>query len=158
MGIRKIVIDVNHPETFDEAVRKYDELCKQLDQKTKQFMQELAKVGADAAKAAYGSAVDVTAEPFGDDEWVIRASGEAVIFLEFGAGDATESGHRYANEMPFDLQPGSWSREHAQQYWANGFWVFGGRKYTEVKPRRGMLEAYQAMMREFPNVAKRVFG
>ena len=158
MAKHRINIDINKPDSIDKAIEKLEEIQRELDRKMEQFLQEIAEVGRKAAADAYGSAVTVTADPVGNNEYVISANGKAVVFLEFGAGDATEPGHRFANEMPFDVQPGSYSRENAQMYYKNGFWIFGGRMYTEVKPRHGMLRAYEAVMQEIPNVAKRVFG
>jgi hypothetical protein len=161
MGKRKIVIDVNRPESIDEAVRKYDEILREFDEKMERFMQEIAQVGADAAFEGYEGAVTVTANQIGPDEWVIRGNHEAIVFFEFGAGKATLSeGDRYAGEMEFPVHRGSYSEANEGEYAASGYvhWHFGGREYTEVRQRPGMLRAYEAIIQEIPNVAKKVFG
>ena len=128
-------------------------------------MERLAEIGRDAAQGAYGNggAVSVTVEPI-DNGFCIRADGNAVAFLEFGAGDTVNSGNRYAEQMPFEVSSGSYSRQNLDRwgrpgmYARYGYWIFGGTKYTEVQPRNGMEHAYEEIMSNVQTVAKEVFG
>ena len=160
MGKHKIDIDINDPNSIDEAVKAFHEATAGLDEKINRFLTELAEIGRSAAEQTDGSAIDVTVQKSGDDEWVIRASGDAVVFFEFGAGKATDSGERYAKEMPFRVEVGSYSDENGGEFAASGyqFWHFGGRPYSEIKQRPGMLRAYEAIKMAIPETAKRVFG
>ena len=161
MANHKIVIDINDPKTINAAIRELDKIQKKFDAKVDKFLEEIAEIGRNAAQQEYGTkAVTVTKEPTGDGGWVIRASGDAVVFFEFGAGSATDSTHRYAGEMPFRVEDGSYSDENEGEYAASGYveWHFGGVSYSKVDQRPGMLRAYEAIKTEIPNVAKRVFG
>ncbi len=160
MANHRIDIDPMDPKSIDQAVKDFNKISKDLDKKIDRFIAALVKIGKEAAKKTYGGAISVTSEQTGDTEWVIKASGEAVVFFEFGAGSATDAGHRYAGEMGFPVHRGSYSEENGGMYQATGyrFWVFGGRPYTEVRQRPGMLRAYEAIKQAIPETAKRIFG
>ena len=158
MGKHRIDIDISDPGSIDEAVKAFHEATAGLDEKINRFLTELAEIGRSAAEQTYGSAIDVTVQKSGDDEWVIRASGDAVVFFEFGAGDATNKDARYAKEMPFPVYKGSYSEQNARQYSEQGFWVFGGQEFRKINQRPGMLRAYEAIKLAIPETAKRVFG
>ena len=160
MAKHKIVIDVMDPKSVTAALKQVEKLTKSFDAKVDQFIREIVGIGMMAAQSTYGSAISVTAEATGDGGWIIRAEGEPVVFFEFGAGKATDATERYAGEMPFPVYEGSYSIANGGEYAATGFkvWHFGGQPYHEVEQRPGMLRAYEAIMQEIPNVAKRVFG
>ena len=160
MGNHKIELDWENPESIERAIEKVEKIQNAFDTKLDQFIQEIAEVGRAAAEATYGSAVTVTVEKTGDGAYSILASGDPVVFFEFGAGNATDASERYAGAMPFRVAKGSYSEANEGMYQATGyrFWVFGGRKYTEIRQRPGMLRAYEAIMQEIPKAAKRVFG
>lgn len=83
--------------------------------------------------------------------------GEDVLFIEFGAGNAAGSNRGLYDDVPSNVEPGSWSRDHAKQYSTYGFWYFGGKRYTEIKPHSGTYHAYQAMVEALPQIASEVF-
>lgn len=163
MASHYVEVDPFDPASIRQANKEINRLLREFDKKVDEFLAEIAVIGQRAAQGAYGSggAVDVTVEPI-DNGYAIIANGDAVVFLEFGAGDAVDSGDRYTSvveaEGGFDIRPGSWSETHAQQYSTNGYWIFGGRRYTEVQPRNGMQAAYEAIMQDLRNAAQRVFG
>ena len=160
MGKHVIEINPLDPKSVDKAVRQFEQIAKELDKKIDQFLKEIAEVGRAAAQTTYGSAIQVTVQPLGNGEYSILASGEPVVFFEFGAGSATDPTERYAKEMPFLVHRGSYSLANEGEYAASGFvrWHFGGNEYRKVDQRPGMLRAYEAIKLEIPNVAKRVFG
>ena len=122
-----------------------------------EFLAEIAALGQETAQNGYGGeAVTVVAEPI-DNGYAIIASGEAVAFLEFGAGDTVSAGNIFANQMGFLVASGSWSAEHAHQYELTGRWVFGGVVYTQVTPRNAMWVAHDTILEEWRNIAERVF-
>lgn len=165
MATRVINLDPTSVTSIMRAMRELQEAQRNFESNVNRFLQRLAEIGRDAAQTAYGSggAVHVTAEPI-DNGYAIIADGRAVAFLEFGAGDTVNSANRYADEMPFEVSSGSWSRSHEDRwgrpgpYARFGYWVFGGTRYTEIQPRNGMEQAYEAVMREIRNVVREVFG
>ena len=161
MANHRIDIDPMDPESVDAAFKQVKQIQKEFGKKLKLFMEEIAKIGAKAAREGYGGgSVKVTAEKISDDEWVIVANHEAIVFFEFGAGKATNENSRYAKEMPFPVYVGSYSDANGGQFQATGyeFWEFGGRPYERIPQRAGMQKAYEAIISQWKEVAKRVFG
>ena len=143
-------------KVIEDKVRKY------LREKSNEFVERLtSEVGKKAAESAYGNApIQLWLEkiPRG---WRLVANGEAVGFLEFGAGTMSDRQHPFAKNAPFPVQPGSWSQIHGDKQFVPGlyeYWYFGGQKFEYVAPRRGMLAAYNAMQRDIVKVAKEVFN
>jgi hypothetical protein len=160
MGTHRIEIDPFDRRSIDRALKMVEKIQKDFSVKLAEFLKEIAELGADAAREEYGGHVRVEARQVGQDEWVIEANHEAIVFFEFGAGAATDSDARYAKEMPFRVERGSYSDENEGMYQATDyrFWMFGGREYTEIKQRPGMQKAYDAIMSQWQEVARRVFG
>lgn len=156
MATTIINFDPFNPISVFRAERKMRERERKFEENVNRFLERLAQIGKESAQGAYGSAINVTVEPI-ENGMAIRANGKAIAFLEFGAGDATNSGNRYANVMPFDVEPGSWSKEHAQEYVKYGYWIFGGVKYTAIQPRNGMERAYEQIIQSIRDVAREVF-
>jgi len=106
-----------------------------------ELVDTLASEGGQVAYDSYQGMA--TAVGFGESETEghIYATGEAVGFAEFGAGDTTMESE-FENPAPFDVYPGSWSeQEGSGEYAETGMWHFGGRRYTYVYPRHGLLDA-----------------
>ena len=125
----------------------------------------LAKDGANEAQTADGGMAVVTGTLMGSNTAIIQAAGEAPVIAEFGAGDATMIGILFDNPPGVDVYPGSYSEQVGSgEYYrtrmasggTGGHWHFGGIKYTEVKPKQGMLKAKQYIIRESTNIAKGV--
>lgn len=150
----KVVIDPFDPSCDTTALEKY---LKSLDGKVDALLKRIAEIGATAARAAYGSAVPVNVEKI-DGGYRIVATGDAVVFLEFGAGTMTDISNRYSSVMPFPVYPGSYSEENNGEFAKYGRWHFGGRTYEYVMPRGGMNAAYEEMMVEIRTAIKEVFG
>jgi hypothetical protein len=64
-----------------------------------------------------------------------------VAFLEFGAGLLTDEDHPFADDAPFPVEKGSYSKINAHEYEAWTYWWFNHKKYTFVAPRRGLFKA-----------------
>ena len=128
---------------LDTAIRLLQRNSKNIDR----FLERLCEVGQNAAQAAFGNAVSVTWSKSGDG-YVITANGEAVMFLEFGAGIYTDEAHEFASQMPFEVAPGSFSQTVGQGQFIPGereFWYWGHTRMEGVQPRRGMWQCYRAM-------------
>lgn len=155
------IIDIDPLNPFDvlKASMQYRRLRKEWDAKVDIFLQRIAERGREVLDAAgyNGESVTVTVDEI-DDGYCINAAGKGIVFLEFGAGDAVNSGNRYADMMPFEVRPGSYSETHGQQYSTFGKWVFGGMVYHEIVPRNGMQTAWETIMQEWRSIAEEVFS
>lgn len=157
MATTVINLDPLNPASIIRAERLYRERVREFERLTARFFVELAEIGRQAAQGAYGEEINVELQPL-DDGVSIVASGREIIFLEFGAGDTVNGGNRYAQQMPFEVSSGSWSRTHTQQYAIQGYWFHDNIRYTEIQPRNGMEHAYQEIIQNIHRVAREVFG
>ena len=80
--------------------------------------------------------------------------GEDVYFIEFGTGDGVSA--HYDVSVP--VAYGSWSAEHSQMLWKNGFWYFDKVRYTGTPAYMPMYYAERKMREEAPRIVKEVFG
>lgn len=145
---------------INDAIQRLTTYRNDVEEKKKILLHELAKLGKEVATQTYGSShINVGIDSLENGyRFRIYAEGSIVCFLEFGAGVATDVAHPFAPEVPFDVYPGSWSEEHAQQFSTKGYWRFGGKKFTKVEPRRGMFYADKMIQERVVYIARKVFG
>lgn len=115
------------------------------------------EVGEPIIRQIHGHHAIVVSEPT-ENGYKITASGEDVLFIEFGAGDAAGSDNGLYDEVPESARPGSWSETHAQMYSKLGYWYFGGHKFTAVPTSPAFYYAYEAIVQALPQMAREVFG
>lgn len=166
MAKHVIYLDPYSPGSVWKANRAYKKCLQEFDQKVDEFLEALAERGREVLDGlgytVDGGEITVTVEPI-ENGYCINAAGKGVIFLEFGAGDTVNSGNKYAPLMPFDVRSGSFSEDNAKQYsttkeiFGNGFWEFGGVRYTQITPRNGMQTVFDTLMQEWHDIAKRIF-
>lgn len=145
---------------------KLEDWREQFTRKYAQYLEELSEVGVETASTTYIMAesagnvdVRVSSEQTDANGFLIRASGEDVNFLEFGAGVLTEV-QRPTVQADFDISPGSWSssEDGTGEFERYGSWHHNKVKYFGLAPAGGMQEACNAMEQQSPNIARRVFG
>ena len=132
---------------------------KDLENKARLLAERLATIGATVAQMNFNRAfyigdndVEVTVEET-KDGFRINADGKAVCFIEFGTG----VGATHPQGTEFGFVPGSWSKDHAQQFIKNGYWIIDGQKIYGTSPSEGMYFAAQDMRNKILAVAKEVF-
>lgn len=144
---------------INDAIQKLTTYQKDIEKKTQILLQELAELGKRVAEETYGYAVNVGVESIENGcRFKVYAEGEMVCFLEFGAGTTTQVRHPFADEVPFDVYPGSWSEQHSKQFSTNGYWYFGNRRYENVEPRPGLYHATLVIQSNFMSVVRKVFN
>lgn len=158
MRTKRILIDYLDQSSIDNAISELNNEKTAFERDTHQVLKQLADIAKNAIQQAFGSAATVSVQQI-TDGYSVSANGDAIIFLEFGAGDMTDSSDRYASSMPFPVRPGSWSSsaDGSKMYSRFGFWVFGGRQYRYIMPRNGMQKGYEAIIQNIQNVANSVF-
>jgi len=110
-------------------------------------VRQICDDAAEIAQDAFGMAVKVEVESIAtkNDQYIARfaivGSNKAVAFLEFGAGLLTDEDHPFADDAPFPVEKGSYSKINAHEYEAWTYWWFNHKKYTFVAPRRGLFKA-----------------
>ena len=120
-------------------------------------VQILAKNGADIANQAYGGMANAVDYMQDEAVGIIAVTGEANLIAEFGAGDATDPATGFENQPDTPVYAGSYSElEGSGEYASTGRWHFGGKVYTEVPARRGLMSAKANIIATSTNIAKEV--
>ena len=101
----KISLDVLSTASLDAAIQQLNDYTASLERKAETLKERLAAAGYMIAEAGFGTALydgtnDVSMELIEEqDRLVIRASGETVMFIEFGTG-VHNAEHPMQNEIP----------------------------------------------------------
>ena len=159
-------------ESIEAAIRELENLKDELDYSMSQTLAVLAKDGANVAQEAFGSMATVTDEIVNDSETKIVAhghginhAGDHVIIAEFGAGYGTMEDHPFADKAPVPIKVASYSQAqypYGLFYITNdlmpgeGYWFFGGKEYSEVPAKHGLLNAYDYLKENSTRIAKEV--
>ena len=142
-------------QSINNAIRLLNDAKDNLNYGVEQTLDILAKNGSIIAQSAYGSMANVSHDSYPTTA-IIKTSGKANVIAEFGAGDATETPTGFENMPITPVYPGSYSEQHAKMYSRFGWWKFGGKSYTQVEPRHGLVQAKAYIISETENVAKGV--
>ena len=141
--------------SISKAIRRLEDAKENIQHGEEQFIDIVTEEGADIAQESYGTMATAEAVPEGTTGKIV-ASGNAVVIAEFGAGDGTIP-VMFENYVGVDVYPGSYSEQVGSgEYAATGRWHFGGRTYTEVPARAGMLNAREYIKDNAVKVAREV--
>lgn len=143
--MKRYRVDVFDSASIQAVINELSSYRLVMETKFNRAISGLVNEAVQRAQTIFGESVTVGEEqvPSGENAivYTIYAEGRAVGFLEFGAGDLVAMDHPFKGEAPFRVYPGSYSDQNAQQYSRWGFWIFGGKTYSYVRPRRGLYEA-----------------
>ena len=129
-----------------------------IDRKVQEIARRLCEIGEPIIRAVHGHHADRITTEQTKNGYKITASGEDVLFIEFGAGDAAGRDAGLYDSVPAVVRPKSWSETHAQMYSRFGFWVFAGHIVHEVPPSPAFYYAYEYMVQNLPHIAEEVFN
>lgn len=171
--MKKVVVplSVSGIEDLRKELKTYR---KWQEAKMKLLTKKLADLGVEVASVKFGAVeyvgeknVEVTAEEI-PNGYVVRASGEAVLVLEFGGGIKYGYGHPENDE--FGMGPGTYpsdkGRKAADGRWyknwehPNGWWLpkeNGGEHTYGNAPSMAMYEARKKIKQEIVSIVKEVF-
>ena len=140
------------------AIRQLEDIKDKLDEQVNEVVSILVKEGAEVANKAYDGMAHA-GDFVNENEGVILVSGDdatQVIIAEFGAGQATMP-YLFENPEPVPIEEGAYSRDvGTQEYYKFGSWHFGGKYYTEVPARHGLLDAREYIKEHAERVAQEV--
>ena len=158
-----MTITINGFDTasIDAAIRELQTTFKDQNQMIQDACMKVAEFGAKWAEGGYRSAeypsgandVVVTAEATGDGARV-RASGENVLFIEYGAGALRGYGH----PEPNGYGPGTFNPSSDNWKNPNGWYYAHGRKTWGNPPSAAMYYAEQAMRENADTIVNGVLG
>jgi len=127
----KISMTLN-PESIDKAIKQLEDYRDSLQSKARELCERLASAGYLIAETGFVSAIydgtnDVSVELLNEDnKLVIKASGETVMFIEFGTGVTFQTYHPKRDEMGIG-DVGTYGHGLGK---LNGGWRYKGEKGT----------------------------
>ena len=154
-------VDVNIFDyaSVSRATRRLDENYADLIEKANTVCERLATIGAvraslDFSRAIYNGTNDVavTVEPI-DNGYAIHATGNAVLFIEFGSG----ASYGYGHPEPEGYGPGTYP---GKGHWddPNGWW-YGNHEHSYGNPpAQAMYNAKRDIQAEVQRIADEVFN
>ena len=154
-------VDVNIFDyaSVSRATRRLDEYYADLIEKANTVCERLATIGAvraslDFSRAIYNGTNDVavTVEPI-DNGYAIHATGNAVLFIEFGSG----ASYGYGHPEPEGYGPGTYP---GKGHWddPNGWW-YGNHEHSYGNPpAQAMYNAKRDIQAEVQRIADEVFN
>ena len=156
-----MTVDVNIFDyaSVSRAQRRFDEYVADLIEKANTVCERLATIGAvraslDFSRAIYNGTNDVavTVEPI-DNGYALHATGNAVLFIEFGSG----ASYGYGHPEPEGYGPGTYP---GKGHWddPNGWW-YGDHEHSYGNPpAAAMYHAKQDVLQEVQRIADEVFA
>ena len=156
-----MTVDVNIFDyaSVSRAQRRLDEYFADLIEKANTVCERLATIGAvraslDFSRAIYNGTNDVavTVEPI-DNGYAIHATGNAVLFIEFGSG----ASYGYGHPEPEGYGPGTYP---GKGHWddPNGWW-YGNHEHSYGNPpAQAMYNAKRDIQAEVQRIADEVFA
>lgn len=161
-----IFINIDEVASIDGAIKQIEKYQKWVERKAKRLCEELAKIGANVASVRFGSAIyDGTNDVYvtvteTDNGFKIDADGQAVCFIEFGAGVWHNGWEPYPNQRP----PGVVGiGEYGKGMGKRNGWKFtnasGEKVFTRGNPAAmPMYYASEEIRQKAQQIAKEVFS
>lgn len=149
------------------ATHELEAYLADLQDKADQVCERLANIGAERATVGFSEAfyqgtndVQVMVEPI-QNGYRVRASGNAVLFIEFGAGVTYGYGHPEPNGNVPGSYPGKGHWDDPHGWWFPSAGAEGADRYTHTygnPPSAAMYKAQQECIRNIERVVNEVFN
>ena len=158
--MKKITIELN-PTSINKAIKDIRKLNAEWDRKIDEVTRRLSEIGATKASLGFSRAVytgdndvSISVEPI-ENGYSIVASGEAVLFLEFGSGVT----YGYGHPAPMNYGPGTYP---GNGHWDDprGWWLpkdKGGLHTYGNPPSATMYQTGKELQQEILRIAREVF-
>ena len=159
--MKKIAIELN-AHSINKAIKEIKKLDAEWDRKINEVLRRLAEIGATKASIGFSRAVytgdndvSVSVEPI-ENGYSIIASGEAVLFIEFGSGVT----YGYGHPEPMEYGPGTYP---GKGHWddPNGWYLpksKGGEHTYGNPPSAAMYRTGKKLQQEILRIAREVFA
>lgn len=166
-----IKIDIDLDGDLTESISQIENLIEQINE----FPKVLAEIGAEQAQTGfdnyqaiteygetdgYGRApVNVSPEKTKEGAEIV-ASGEEVVFAEYGTGVFTDDQHKaYSNiaTPPVEVDAGSYSRENAGVFDRHGYWHYKNTLFYGSYPTYAMTNTIEELRNGTEDIARTHF-
>lgn len=153
-----ITVDLSE-KGINRLVKQLDEYEKWMNRKVQELVDRLAEEGMQIAQVGFDIAaydgvndVKVTTEPRGECVTAVIATGNATLFIEFGAGYLMGYGH----PEPMEFGPGTYP---GKGHWddPDGWYFAHGQKSYGNPPAAAMYNAVKELEQNLERIAAEVF-
>ena len=162
---RTITIDVFDPASVNRAVQGIRDYSQWVQRKTAELARRLAEMGAVNVSLGFSRAVytgngdvSMTVEQHGENSYSIIANGEAVAFIEFGAGVTYGYGHPNPTLNGQAMGPGTYPSDKGHWKDPKGWWIPGGEHTYGNPPSMTMYTTAEGLKRDLVRIAREVFS
>lgn len=166
--VKHIYIDPYDPASYDAAIKEIKAYKRWVHEKSIELCKRLAEIGLSVAQIYFipsngNNDVSLSVEPL-NNGYLLKANGEDVCFMEFGAGVTAGLGYDTSQiTPPVDIKPDSWSAAHNGQFhrtggYPHGYWFYQGQLYNSIVPQMGMYHAVREITQRIEQVASEVFA
>lgn len=153
------------PSSIDAAIKQLEDYSKDLERKAQELCKRLADMGAMYAEwnfsgVLYAGDIDykITVDRIDANTYAIKANGETVLLMEFGAGVKHGYGHPQAAE--FGMGPGTYPNGKGHWDDPKGWWFGEKGNWTHTygnAPGMPMYNAAKDLRKEILDIAREVF-
>lgn len=153
------------PSSIDAAIKQLEDYSKDLERKAQELCKRLADMGAMYAEwnfsgVLYAGDIDykITVDRVDANTYAIKANGETVLLMEFGAGVKHGYGHPQAAE--FGMGPGTYPNGKGHWDDPKGWWFGEKGNWTHTygnAPGMPMYNAAKDLRKEILDIAREVF-
>ena len=152
--MRKITISLD-PRDIDALADELRRYAGEMPEMASEVTRRLSETAASEARSLYSN--DVTVEAI---ENGVVASGESVVFEEFGAGARISDPFPGGADVDFEIRRGAYSDLHGGEYARTGYdhWHHGGVRYEYVTPTNALFFGMEKAREEALQTAREVFG
>lgn len=154
------------PSSIDAAIKQLEDYSKDLERKAQELCKRLADMGAMYAEwnfsgVLYAGDIDykITVDRVDANTYAIKANGETVLLMEFGAGVKHGYGHPQAAE--FGMGPGTYPNGKGHWDDPKGWWFGEKGNWTHTygnAPGMPMYNAAKDLRKEILDIAREVFS
>lgn len=153
------------PSSIDAAIKQLEDYSKDLERKAQELCKRLADMGAMYAEwnfsgVLYAGDIDykITVDRVDANTYAVKANGETVLLMEFGAGVKHGYGHPQAAE--FGMGPGTYPNGKGHWDDPKGWWFGEKGNWTHTygnAPGMPMYNAAKDLRKEILDIAREVF-
>lgn len=161
----KVISLTLDPASIDAAIAELKSYSAWVKTKAEELARRLADMGAVNVSLGYSRAVytglndiSVTVEQRGVNSYAIVANGEAVLFVEFGAGVTYGYGHPEPSVEGMPMGPGTYPNGKGHWDDPRGWWIPGGEHTYGNPPSMTMYLTAKDLRNQLESIAQEVFS
>lgn len=141
--------------SLTEVAKQLEKLADKLEQGevSHEVVRRVSEVAAEEARSHFGTDVTVSAHDSG-----VIATGESVVFEEFGAGARISDPYPDGTDAAIEIRRGAYSDLHQGEYARSGYkeWHHDGERYEYVTPVNGLFHGMMKAKEEAPGIIEEV--